>query len=176
MVERRADTWIGFGLLATVAFMAWRTLRIPSVATGTSAGPDFIPWVMIGGIAVLSFVLIIRAQIAARKAAPDAATPQADSSGSASGSAAADADVAAEGLDPALARRITLRIFAFIALLVGYAAVFMQVGYLASTCGVFIIGMYLLGERGWLSLIVLPIAITTGIYFGFTEVLAVWLP
>lgn len=56
----RGDGVIGIGLLGLCAFMAWRTSLISAVGTSGSAGPTLIPWMMIGGIAILSVCLIFR--------------------------------------------------------------------------------------------------------------------
>ncbi|MFV0360959.1 tripartite tricarboxylate transporter TctB family protein, partial [Tropicimonas sp.] len=128
----RGDIWIGVGLLAFCGFAALRTIRIPSVATGTSAGPDFVPWLMIASISLLSAALILRA-LGQRKLRPLAAqnTPE-------------DQD---DAIDLTMQRNTALRIAAFVALLISYAALFMPLGYFATTITVFIAGMALLGER-----------------------------
>lgn len=164
MVRRSADIWIGAGLLIFCGLVGWRTLRIPSVATGTSAGPDFVPWLMIAGIVLLSLVMMSRAVVAARSAAAAPAVM--------AGAAPDSQDTAGGTVD----RRVALRIAIFIVLLVAYSALFMTLGYLATTVAVFIGGMALLGERHWLALFVVPAALTAAIYYGFTEFLGVWLP
>lgn len=156
MNERRADATIGWGLLALCAFAAWRTLRIPSVATGTSAGPNFVPWLMICAIVILSVAMIVR-QILNRPA-PSLSDSE---------------DVQAQR---SRIKGILWRLAAFTLLLVIYAVLFMPLGYLPTTIIVFIAGMFLLGEKRLVPLVVLPIVITTVIYFGFTRLLAVWLP
>ncbi|MBO0906068.1 tripartite tricarboxylate transporter TctB family protein [Jiella sonneratiae] len=164
MPSRRTDIWIGAGILAFCAFAGWRTLRIPAVATGTSAGPNFVPWLMIGGIVVLTLALMLRSAVAQRSAVPQdlaAATTPSDPNDAAGGAPSGT----------------TLRRMAvFALLLVAYAAFFMPVGYLATTAVVFVAGMALLGERNWIRLIVLPLIITAAVYWGFTRYLGVWLP
>lgn len=161
MVGKHSDIWIGGGLLAFCVFAAWRTLRIPAVGTGTSAGPAFIPWLMIGAIVVLALAMMARAAVTGR-----AATPKADNSPE-------DQDDVA---GTRAGRGAMIRIAVFVALLVAYAALFMTLGYLVTTLVVFISGMFLLGERRPLVLVVVPAIITTAIYYGFTELLQVWLP
>ena len=149
IAESKADIWIGAGLLAFCGFASWRTLYVKQGFSATAAGPSFVPWLMIGGIAALSLVLIARALM--READPDARV-----------------------LMPG--RRTLAAMGAFAVLMVGYAAAFMPLGYLPSTIVTFILGLLLLGERNWLIVILFPVAMTGAVYFGFTELLSVWLP
>lgn len=150
MIGRRADVWLGLVLLAFCSVAGWWTLRIPSVGTGTAAGPSFIPWIMIVGIAILSVAMMLRALLRAEPAAEEG-----------------------QGVS---SRATLLRLGVFVVLLVAYAGLFLSVGYLTTTIVVFIAGMFVLGERNWLFLIVLPAALTGAIYFVFTQFLGVWLP
>lgn len=54
MGASRSDIWAGIGLLAFCGFVAWRTLLVRTVASGTIAGPVFVPWLMIGGLSLLA--------------------------------------------------------------------------------------------------------------------------
>lgn len=145
--DRRSDAIIGMGLLAFCAFAAWRTLKIKIGAGASIAGPAFLPWLMIAGVTVLSVLMILRAL--RREHGNTINLP----------------DRAALG-----------KIAVFVALLVGYAAAFMPLGYLASTLTVFVIGLWLFGERRILLLTVFPVVMVGTVYLGFTQALKVWLP
>lgn len=154
MKTSRTDLWIGAGLLAFCALAGWITLSIPSVSTGTSAGPRFIPWLMIGLIAALSLAMIWRRP----------------SPGPSHDGVHNDADT------PGSPYRALPRIAMFTVLLVIYAAAFLTVGYLVSSIVVFMLGMVLMGERRIIPIAIVPIAIVALIYYGFTHFLGVWLP
>ncbi|OCX65750.1 C4-dicarboxylate ABC transporter permease [Thioclava sp. SK-1] len=147
MLERKGDIWIGCGLLAFCAFAAWRSTMVKSVSAGTSAGPTFVPWLMIAGIAILALALVIRAlrsQDLSRVDLPEKA--------------------------------VFIKMAALAVLMVAYAAAFMAIGYLPATLTVFVIGLWLFDERRWLVLTLVPVGITGVVYLGFTEFLNVWLP
>ncbi|WP_088736290.1 MULTISPECIES: tripartite tricarboxylate transporter TctB family protein [unclassified Thioclava] len=150
MNEGKSDIWIGFGLLALCAFAAWRSLLVRTVETGTIAGATFMPWLMIGGLAILALVMIARAL---RR-------------GGLTGGAQIDMPD----------RGTLVRMGLLTVLLIAYAAAFMTLGYLASTVIVFVLGLLLFRERRPLVLILVPIVLTGAIYLGFTRLLQVWLP
>lgn len=121
-------------------------IKVPPEAT--IAGTSFLPWLMIGGIALLSLVLIARALLRTGVVetiqVPD---------------------------------RLTLAKIGFFALLmIAYAAGFMTLGYIPSTVIVFVAGLLLFKERRIFILIIFPLVMTGVIYLGFTRVLGVWLP
>lgn len=149
--EGKADIWIGGGLLAFCAFAAWRTLRIKQGFTTSVAGPSFVPWVMVGALALLAAFLILRALRRQR---------------------AADAAPLIEMPD----RRTLLRLGAFALLLAAYSAAFFPIGYLPATLVTFVLGLLLIGERKPWLLIGFPVVMTGAVYFAFTELLSVWLP
>lgn len=163
MHSRKSDIVVAVGLLTICAVFAVFTLRIPSVGTGTSAGPAFVPWAMLAIIVVFSLVLMGQAILTSKGSLPDETVP-------------GDGDVDGDVDEGDESKGVLLRIGVFVVLLVVYGAVFMTLGYLATTLAVFIAGMLLLGERKPLQLIVLPVLIVTAIYYGFTEYLGVWLP
>ncbi|WP_319412604.1 tripartite tricarboxylate transporter TctB family protein [uncultured Cohaesibacter sp.] len=169
MSGKRSDIFIATGLLIFCLILALFTLRIPSVSAGTSAGPSFVPWLMLGCIAVFSLLMIVSNLISAKRQSPAAAI------GEAPGEATGEADTEKEA-DARLAKGTALRIAVFILLLLAYATLFMSLGYLITTLSIFIAGMFLLGERKLLSLVILPGIIVAAIYYGFTEYLNVWLP
>jgi putative tricarboxylic transport membrane protein len=145
--ERKADVWIGSGLLALCAFAAWRTTGVRVTPGPTIAGASFVPWLMVGGISILSVIMIARALIREHGATiemPDGA--------------------------------MLARMGVFTGILVAYAAAFMPIGYLASTALVFVAALWLFGERRILMLTLFPIAMIAAVYLGFTELLGVWLP
>lgn len=159
MRKTRSDIVIGAALLVFSAFAAWRTLRIPgSGGGGTVANASFLPWIMIGAIALLAAILIVRAS---RPVVADHVMTE--------------AEVEREGAYRPNTANL-LRILAFVILLTVYCAAFMTVGYLPATFFVFVAGMLLMGERRPLMLLVLPALITLAVWYGFTRFLQVWLP
>lgn len=147
----KADIWIGSGLLAFCAFAAWRTLHIKQVTSPALAGPSFMPWVMIVAVSILSICLMGRGGQRLRAEASSDQIVRADWSA-------------------------LMKIGAFVVLLVAYAAAFYSVGYIPSTLVTFVIGLWLIGERKIWVLVVFPVVMTLAVYFGFTELLSVWLP
>ncbi|WP_321340211.1 tripartite tricarboxylate transporter TctB family protein [Breoghania sp.] len=147
----KSDILIGGGLLAFCAFAAWRTLLIRSVHSGTVAGPSFVPWLMIGAVGLLALGLVargVRQQVAAGGAV--------------------------KAIRPEGGALVKIVLFAI--LLTAYAAAFYPVGYIPSTLVTFVAGLWLLGERKILQLLVFPCVMTLGVYYAFTELLSVWLP
>ncbi|MFH1803916.1 MAG: tripartite tricarboxylate transporter TctB family protein [Pseudomonadota bacterium] len=146
--ESRSSICIGSGLLVFCGFAAWRTSLVKAQATNTVAGPAFLPWVMIGLLAILSAALIARAL---KNRTGTTTIPMPD-------------------------KKILARMGIFTLLLVAYAAAFMPMGYLPSTLITFCVGLYLIGERRPAALIAFPLLTTGIIYLGFTKFLQVWLP
>lgn len=147
--EAKVDLWTGCGLLALCGLAAWRATYIKQGFSSSAAGPAFVPWVVIVLVAVLSVLLILRAL----RRDPGA-----------------QADIDMPG------PRTLATMAGFTVLMIAYAVAFMPVGYLLSTLAAFVVGLILLGERNWLVVILFPIGMTLAIYFGFTELLSVWLP
>ena len=147
-VRRNPDVVIGVGLLLFSAFASWRTLKVTVPPEDTIAGTTFVPWLMIGGIVILSLALIARAVL--RTASADAVQ---------------------------MPDRATLvRMGLFTLLMIAYAFIFMTAGYILSTLIVFVVGLILFRESRLLVLILFPIVMTGAIYLGFTKSLGVWLP
>lgn len=145
--QAKSDRWIGFILLGVCVFVAWNTIGMRGQAGNTIAGTAFVPWIMIGSLAIFSIALILRSfkePIGDFIEMPSKAT--------------------------------FIKMIAFTAILITYAAVFMSVGYLLSTYVVFVVGLALFGERKPLTLLILPVVMTGGVYLGFTKLLKVWLP
>ncbi len=143
-----ADRWCAAVLLLFCGIAASLTLDLPRTGTGTELGPDFFPWLMIGGIALFSAVLLVRAR--ARGSAPA---------------------VGAE-LSPSLLAKMGL----FTLLMLIYATLYTTAGYLLSSAVFFIVAMFVLGERRLLPAVVWPAAIILAVYFGFTKIMQVYLP
>lgn len=148
--ESKSDVWIGAGLLAFCGFASWRTLLIKKGFSSSVAGPSFVPWIMIGGIALLAVLMMVRGM--RRASAGQGALIQMPE------------------------KRTMLSILAFVALLVAYSGAFYSVGYIPSTLATFIIGLWLMGERKIWLLIAFPVGMTFAVYFAFTQFLSVWLP
>lgn len=150
MRQTSSDIGIGLGLLLFCGFSAWRTLGIRVPPEDTIAGTSFLPWVMIGGIALLSVTLIGRALISLkREEVVSIVIPE---------------------------RKTFMKMALFTVLMVAYAALFMKFGYIATTLVVFVVGLILFQERRIPVLIIFPVVMTGAIYLGFTRVLNVWLP
>ncbi|MBN2752997.1 MAG: tripartite tricarboxylate transporter TctB family protein [Rhodospirillaceae bacterium] len=148
MRQSRIDIVIGVGLLFLCAFSAWRTLGIRPPIGGTIAGPSFLPWIMIGGLVLLSLMLIGRAVVRND-----------------------------DGIRVDMPNRaLLMKMAVFVLVMTAYAAAFMTVGYLPSTLCVFFAGLLLFGERRPPVLVLFPIIMTGIIYYGFTRALGVWLP
>ena len=107
MSGKRSDIFIATGLLIFCLILALFTLRIPSVSAGTSAGPSFVPWLMLGCIAVFSLLMIVSNLISAKRQSPAAAI------GGAPEEATGEADTEKEA-DARLAKGTALRIAVFI--------------------------------------------------------------
>ena len=148
MKQKTSDIVIGIGLLLFCVFASWRTLKVKVPPEATIAGTSFVPWLMIGGIVVLSVGLIIRALL----------------------SSLADKTIDVPG------SATFLKMGLFTLVMVIYAAGFMTFGYIPSTLVVFVIGLLLFNERRIPVLIIFPLIMTGLIYLGFTKVLNVWLP
>ena len=147
-MKRNPDIVISFGLLLFCGFAAWRTLHVKVPPEDTIAGTTFVPWLMIGGIALLSLGLIVRTILRA----PSTDTIQ-------------------------MPDRATLvRMGLFTLLMIAYAFAFMTVGYIPSTLAVSVCGLLLLKEYRLPVLVLFPLVMTGAIYLGFTQSLGVWLP
>lgn len=150
MRQTSSDIGIGLGLLLFCGFATWRTLGIRVPPEDTIAGTSFLPWIMIGGIALMSLILIGRALLRLRRD---------------------------ENSDIPIPEKATfMKMGLFTILMVAYAALFMTFGYIPTTLVVFIVGLILFQERRIPVLILFPVLMTGLIYLGFTRILNVWLP
>lgn len=158
MVLKRTDCGLALLLLAFCAFAAWRTTMVPSSGAGSQAGPAFLPWITVAGIALLSVALFIR--------------------GLRTQAAVSETSVANEERAPQRSgvRYATVVLVLFVVLMIAYAIAFERVGYLPSTIATFVIGMLLLRERRVLQFLVVPAVVVACVYYGFTYLLDVYLP
>ena len=73
-------------------------------------------------------------------------------------------------------RRVLRQMVLFVLLMIAYAVTLMPIGYIWTTAATLFLGLLILGERKPLLLILFPAVMTAAVYFGFTKLLAVWLP
>ena len=147
-MQRTSDFWIGIIILAFCGFASILTLDISSQGTGTTAGPSFMPWLMIVLSTILAVALVARGFKSKE---------------------IADASLVFNG---AILGKLGL----FFGLMLLYAYVFTILGYLVSTIAFFIIAMLALGERRPVHFVVVPVLITVGVYLIFSQLMGVYLP
>jgi len=145
-MTRNGDFWLSLGLLGFCAVAASLTLDVPTRGTGGTAGPDFVPWLMIGGISFFSLILLWRSQ---RAGAASAAAPKG---------------------------RVLAQLGGFLLMMLAYAAAYEPVGYLISSVVFFVVALLVLGERRLLHLLLLPPGVVLAVYLVFTKVMQVYLP
>jgi putative tricarboxylic transport membrane protein len=147
--KTRHDRWLALIVLVFCAVAGRLCMDLPSDATGTTLGPNFFPWAMVIGLAILGVTLLLRALWRAREPAEGAHR---------TGGA------------------MLLKLGFFVVLMLVYTAAYIPVGYLGSTMGFFVIAMLALGERRPLHVLVIPAAVVLSIYLVFTVALKVYLP
>lgn len=145
-MRRNSDFWLSLGLLGFSALVAAWTLDVPSGGTGGTLGPNFLPWLMLAGIALGALGLLWRSQ--------------------------RHAEMAAEA--PAV--RMLLKLGGFLLLMLVYAVAYEPSGYLVSSLVFFVVALLVLGERRWLQLLLVPPGVVGGVYVVFTQVMKVYLP
>jgi putative tricarboxylic transport membrane protein len=150
-MSKKPDFWLALALLAFCVFAAVLTTGLSTVGTGTWAGPSFFPWLMIGGIAVLSIALALRSLAHSRQ-------PNNGGGSHTTGG------------------RVLSKLALFFVLMVAYAFVYVPMGYIASTTAFFIIAMLVLGERKILQFAIIPLGIVLSVYLVFTQIIKVYLP
>lgn len=69
-----------------------------------------------------------------------------------------------------------LRVVGIVLLLVLYAVTFETIGYIAATALFLVAALLLMGIRQWVPLIVLPVLLSTGLFFLFYNIFGVSLP
>lgn len=148
--EVRADQWIALLLLGFCAVVSTVTVKIKALPNSGWTGATFIPWLMIALIAICAVLLLIRALTRQK---------QGDS-----------------GEIELPDKKVLLQMAALVILMVVYAMTLMTLGYIWTTLATFVLGLLILGERNPWLLILFPVAMTAAVYYGFTELLSVWLP
>lgn len=145
-MSRNSDFWLSLIGLVVSAIAAALTVDVPGGGTGGTAGPSFLPWLMIGGIALFSLILMWRSQ----RLAPAAQAP--------------------------FGARLLAQIGGFLALMLAYAWAYEPVGYLISSLVFFVVALLLLGERRLLQLVLVPPGVVVTVYLVFTHVMKVYMP
>lgn len=146
-MTRNGDFWVSLCLLGGCAAAASLTLDVPGQGTGGTVGPDFLPWLMIGGISILSLRLLWRSQAAA---------------------------VGVASAPPGV--RLLAQLGGFFLMMLAYAAAYEPVGYIVSSLVFFVVALLVLGERRWLHLLLIPPGVVLAVYLVFTKVMQVYMP
>jgi len=145
-----SDSWLALVCLAISAVAAVLTRALPRGGIETELGSAFFPWLMVGGIAFFSVLLLIRSLLHA----------PARRAGEAGGKGLA----------------VLGKLAMFLLLMLGYAVLFDRLGFLISTGVFFIVAMLALGERRLLHVLVVPAGITIAVYLVFTQIMKVYIP
>ena len=148
--ESRADLYISIGMLVFCIFTAVATARLKTPPGGSIAGPAFVPWLMVVLLGLGATCLLARAMWQ-EKAGDGGSVTLPD-------------------------RRVLRQMVLFVLLMIAYAVTLMPIGYIWTTTATLFLGLLILGERKPLLLILFPAVMTAAVYFGFTKLLAVWLP
>lgn len=148
--ESRADLYISIGMLVFCIFTAVATARLKTPPGGSIAGPAFVPWLMVVLLGLGATCLLARA-LWQEKAGDGGSVTLPD-------------------------RRVLRQMVLFVLLMIAYAVTLMPIGYIWTTTATLFLGLLILGERKPLLLILFPAVMTAAVYFGFTKLLAVWLP
>ncbi len=148
--QSRADLYISIGMLVFCIFTAVATARLKTPPGGSIAGPAFVPWLMVVLLGLGSTCLLARA-LWQEKAGDGGSVTLPD-------------------------RRVLRQMVLFVLLMIAYAVTLMPIGYIWTTAATLFLGLLILGERKPLLLILFPAVMTAAVYFGFTKLLAVWLP
>lgn len=145
-----SDFWLALFFLAVSGVAAFLTRSLPGGGVQTELGSAFFPWLMVGGIALFSVLLLIRSLWR-----PPAKSPE------------------GEGGNPV---RVLGKLALFLLFMLAYALLFAQFGFLISTGAFFVVAMLALGERRLLHFLVIPACITAGVYLVFTQIMKVYIP
>lgn len=145
-MTRNGDFWVSLCLLGLCSVAAALTLDVPTRGTGGTLGPTFVPWLMIGGISILSLRMLWRSQTIAV-----AATAR-----------------------PSL--RLLGQLCGFLLLMLAYAAAYEPVGYVVSSLVFFVLALLMVGERRWLQLVLVPPGVVLAVYLVFTKIMQVYMP
>lgn len=148
--ESRADLYISIGMLVFCIFTAVATARLKTPPGGSIAGPAFVPWLMVVLLGLGATCMLARA-LWQEKAGDGGSVTLPD-------------------------RRVLRQMVLFVLLMIAYAVTLMPIGYIWTTAATLFLGLLILGEHKPLLLILFPAVMTAAVYFGFTKLLAVWLP
>jgi putative tricarboxylic transport membrane protein len=145
-MTRNSDYWLSFVVLGLCAIASVLTVDGPASGTGGTVGPNFLPWLMIGGMSLFALVLLWRSQ----RQTPAAQAP--------------------------FGARLLAQLGGFLLLMLAYAWAYEPVGYLISSVVFFVVALLLLGERRLLQLLLVPPGVVGAVYVVFTHVLQVYMP
>ena len=145
-MTRNSDFWMSFVVLGFCAVASSLTLDVPTMGTGGTVGPNFLPWLMIGGMSLFALILLWRSQ----RQAPAAQSP--------------------------FGARLLAQLGGFLLLMLVYAWAYEPIGYLVSSVVFFVVALLVLGERRLLQLVLVPPAVVGSVYVVFTYVMQVYMP
>jgi putative tricarboxylic transport membrane protein len=145
-MTRNSDFWLSFVVLGFCAVASALTIDVPTGGTGGTVGPNFLPWLMIGGLSLFALILLWRSQ----RHTPAAQAP--------------------------FGARLLAQLGGFLLLMLAYAWAYEPIGYLVSSVVFFVVALLLLGERRLLQLVLVPPAIVGAVYVVFTYVMQVYMP
>ncbi len=146
------DLWLGLLCLLISAVGAVMVHDLSAGGVKTELGPAFFPWLMVGGIAFFSVLLLVRAVLLG-------------------GSKDAQGDA-----DSGFSLKLLGKLAFFVVFMLIYAAVYVEVGFLISTAVFFIVAMLVLGERRIVHVAVIPVCVIVSVYLIFTKIMQVYIP
>ena len=146
------DLWLGLLCLAVSAVGAVMVHGLSAGGVETELGPAFFPWLMVGGIAFFSLLLVVRALLL--------------------GAGQTEQDSADGGFNLRLLGKLAF----FVVFMIVYAVVYVEVGFLISTAVFFVVSMLVLGERRVVHFAVIPAGVIICIYLIFTKIMQVYIP
>lgn len=151
MNKANSDTWTGIIFLLFCSFAWWQIDKLPTgVGNQNTIGSEFFPQIMTAAIAFFSLLLIARSFW-------KAANSRAKST--------------------AIATGVTLwRMGLFMALLVVYVFIYESLGFVLSSVIILPVGMFMLGERRILHVVILPCILVGIAWLIFTKIMMVPLP
>jgi putative tricarboxylic transport membrane protein len=148
-VLANGDFWLAIALGAFILWAAQLTADLPAGGVGTEFGAGFVPWLCIGGLGILTALLLIRSVRQSCRG---------------------------ERFTVDLSPRLLTKLGVFVMLMLVYGFAYLPFGYLISTGIFFVVAMLALGERRVFHVAVIPAAITFGVWVVFVHVLKVILP
>lgn len=145
-MTRKSDFWISLLLMGLTAAAALLTLDVPGHGTGAGPGPNFVPWLMIGGLALFSLLLLVRTL-----SEPSAVMGR-------------------------VSLPLLAKLGGFFVMMLVYAVAYEPVGYLASSLTFFVAALFVLGERRLAYLTLVPLGVVVTLYLVFTQIMKVYMP